>query len=91
MPQFSELLLIYIVFISVVAIVLTIVDKKRSKKRKSERIPESTLMIIGFLGGALPMFITMKAIRHKTRHKKFMIGLPLIIILHVILFLLYIF
>jgi uncharacterized membrane protein YsdA (DUF1294 family) len=42
-------------------------------------------MGIGLVGGALPMYITMKLIRHKTKHKKFMLGLPAEIILHVAL------
>ena len=33
-------------------------------------------MYLGALGGALPMYVTMRIIRHKTKHKKFMIGLP---------------
>ena len=77
--------------ISVVAIVITVADKKASKRRKKKRIPETTLMLVGFFGGALPMYITMKVIRHKTKHKKFMIGLPVIIFLHTIIVLWYIF
>lgn len=91
MPQFSDLLLIYVLVISVVAIVITVADKKASKRRKKKRIPETNLMLVGFFGGALPMYITMKVIRHKTKHKKFMIGLPVIIFLHAIIVLWYIF
>lgn len=40
-------------------------------------------MLLGFFGGALAEYLTMKAIRHKTLHKKFMIGLPLFILIHV--------
>ena len=93
MPHFSELFVFYVFVISLIAVVITIVDKKLSKKKrkKKKRIPEMTLMLIGLFGGALPMYITMRAIRHKTRHKKFMIGLPLEIALHVILLLWYVF
>lgn len=91
MPQFSELILLYFLVISIVAVVVTAVDKKASKRRRKKRIPESTLMFIGLFGGALPMYITMKVIRHKTKHKKFMIGLPVMIVLHAILILWYIF
>ncbi len=42
--------------------------------------------MIGILGAALPMFITMQLIRHKTRHKKFMWGLPAAVLLHAVLF-----
>ncbi len=41
-------------------------------------------MTTGLVGGALLEFLTMKIIRHKTRHKKFMIGLPVMIIIQAI-------
>lgn len=64
-----------------VAAVMTVADKIFAKKGMW-RIPEATLMLVGLLGGALVMFITMRTIRHKTKHKKFMIVLPLMIALH---------
>ena len=81
MSFFSKLSLVYFAVISFVAIIITIVDKSKAK-RDAWRIPEATLMLIGLAGGALPMYVTMKTIRHKTKHKKFMIGLPLEIALH---------
>jgi len=91
MPQFSELLIFYLIVIGVVAVTVTLIDKKRSKIKRSKRIPEVTLMLVGLFGGALPMYVTMKVIRHKTKHKKFMIGLPLEIILHITFLLWYVF
>ena len=82
MPLFSKLLLIYFAVISLVAVIMTLADKFKAK-RDAWRIPEATLMTVGLFGGALAMYITMKTIRHKTKHKKFMIGLPLEIALHV--------
>lgn len=81
MSLFSKLMLIYFAVISVVSIIITIADKSKAK-RDAWRIPEATLMLVGLAGGALPMYVTMKTIRHKTKHKKFMIGLPLEIALH---------
>lgn len=81
MQFFSELIVIYLAVIAAVAVIITIVDKTAAKKNLW-RVPEATLMLIGLFGGALPMFVTMRVIRHKTRHKKFMIGLPLEIALH---------
>lgn len=84
MSLFSKLLLIYFAVISLVAIILTVADKAKAK-REAWRIPEATLMLVGLFGGALPMYVTMKTIRHKTKHKKFMIGLPLEIALHALI------
>ena len=84
MSFFSKLLLIYLAVISLVAIILTVADKAKAK-REAWRIPEATLMLVGLFGGALLMYVTMKTIRHKTKHKKFMIGLPLEIALHALI------
>ena len=81
MPWYINLLIIYFVIVSLVSVVITVADKASAKKG-GWRIPEATLMMIGLFGGALSMYVTMKTIRHKTKHKKFMIGLPLEIVLH---------
>ena len=39
----------------------------------------------GLLGAAGPMYLTMKKIRHKTKHKKFMLGLPAEVLLHLLI------
>lgn len=70
----------YALFISLLAAGLTIHDK-RCAKRHGRRIPERTLMLVGLIGGAPAMYVTMRVIRHKTLHRKFMWGLPAEIIL----------
>lgn len=72
---------IYFAAISLVAVIFTCYDKYASKKLPDRRTPESTLLFISILGGSVVMLATMLAIRHKTKHKKFMIGIPVIIIL----------
>lgn len=71
----------YWALISLFAVCATLWDK-RAARRHRRRVPEATLLLLAVLGGGVCMYITMKAIRHKTLHKKFMIGLPLIILLH---------
>lgn len=44
------------------------------------RVPEKNLLIISALGGSIAMLITMRVIRHKTQHAKFMVGIPAIIV-----------
>lgn len=78
------LIIIYFIVINIVAVVITISDKRKAKKRKW-RIKESTLLLVSVLGGSLAMYITMKKIRHKTQHNKFMIGIPAIMIAQVLL------
>ena len=79
----------YLIIISVLGAIITVYDKIAAKKFPRHRIPEKTLWVIGIAGGALSEFITMKIIRHKTRHKKFMVGLPCITALHIILIAVY--
>ena len=75
-------ILIYLAVISLVAIVVTIADKSKARRSKW-RVPEATLLGISALGGSVAMFITMLLIRHKTKHVKFMLGIPLIIALQI--------
>lgn len=72
-------ILAYAAVISLVSSVVTMWDKSRSKIAGARRVPENTLMLLGALGGAAAMLITMLMIRHKTRHIKFMLGLPIIL------------
>jgi uncharacterized membrane protein YsdA (DUF1294 family) len=81
----------FIITVSVISALLTIYDKIASKKLRKHRVPEKVLLTVALFGGALSEYITMKIIRHKTRHKKFMTGLPVIIFVHVIIFLLHYF
>ena len=71
---------IYVAVISLISIIVTIYDKKIAGTGK-RRVPEATLLMWSALGGSVAMYITMHIIRHKTQHKKFMIGIPLIMIL----------
>ena len=75
----------YLAAISLVSVTVTVYDKIAAKKRPRHRTPEKTLMLLGLFGGATAMYITMLLIRHKTQHKKFMVGLPLFIVLHVLI------
>lgn len=73
-------MLIYFLIISFYSVMLTCSDKRLAVKG-SRRVPEKKLFGAALLGGALAMYITMRTIRHKTLHKRFMTGLPAIIIL----------
>lgn len=70
--------------ISLVGVILTVYDKRIAGSGK-RRVPEATLMAVGLLGAAGPMYLTMKKIRHKTKHKKFMLGLPAEVLLHILI------
>lgn len=80
-----KFLLIYLATISAISCIVTIYDK-RCAIRGKWRVKEFTLLLLSLLGGSVFMYLTMLVIRHKTRKAKFMIGIPLIIILQIIIF-----
>ena len=76
-------ILIYFLIISLVSVIVTVHDKNAAKKKKW-RVPEATLLFLGFIGGAVFMLLTMLIIRHKTQKAKFMVPLPLFSIIHIV-------
>ncbi|MBQ3593452.1 MAG: DUF1294 domain-containing protein [Clostridia bacterium] len=78
----------WILIINAVAFVTAGIDKYLAKKNK-RRISESTLFTIALAGGAVGEYVSMKLFHHKTLHKRFMIGLPVIIAVQLILLYLY--
>ncbi len=79
--------LIYFAAISLITAAVTALDKHKAKKGKF-RISEATLFLFALAGGAASEYITMRLIRHKTLHKRFMIGLPLIVLIQLVAFIL---
>ena len=75
--------IIYIIIISLTAIIITIVDKYKAIHHRW-RISESALILISALGGGAAMYITILIIRHKTQKLKFMLGIPMIIVFELI-------
>ena len=75
-----NLVLYYIVIINILTFIVYGIDKLKAKKGKW-RIPESTLLLLAIIGGSIGAWFGMKVWHHKTMHKKFKYGIPLIIIL----------
>ena len=77
--NFQFWILVYIVAINIVTVIVTLMDKYYAITRKY-RVSENTLISLALLGGCASEYCVMNIIRHKTRKKKFMIGLPLMCI-----------
>ncbi len=71
----------WLVFISGIAFVVMGVDKRLAIHKKY-RVSEATLFLLALLGGSAGGVLGMLCFRHKTRHKLFSVGFPLILILH---------
>ena len=78
------LLAIYLILVNAIAFLLMLIDKQKAKKKKW-RIPEATLMGSAAIGGSIGALAGMYTFRHKTKHPKFTIGVPVILVLQLIL------
>lgn len=74
----------YLVIINALGFLLMLLDKEKAKKG-AWRIPERTLMLVAAVGGSLGALIGMRLFRHKTKHLKFVIGIPVLLVLHIVL------
>ena len=71
-----------IAILNVITLFLYGIDKWKAKKNRW-RIPESTLLLLAVLGGSIGAWLGMKIWHHKTMHKKFKYGIPLILVLQI--------
>lgn len=78
------LLTSYLAMINFIGFALMGIDKYKAKKR-AFRIPEATLFIVAIIGGSAGSLIGMYLFRHKTRHRSFVFGMPLILFLPIAL------
>ena len=78
------LLTIYLILVNAIAFLLMLIDKQKAKKKKW-RIPEATLMGSAAIGGSIGALAGMYTFRHKTKHPKFTICVPVILVLQLIL------
>ena len=76
----EKYILLWLAGINLLALVLCGIDKWKAR-RDRWRIPEKTLFLSAILGGSIGLLVGMHLFRHKTKHKSFTIGVPLIFIL----------
>ncbi len=74
---------IYLLLINVAGLLFMLADKRKAI-RGAWRISETTLMTVAALGGSLGSLMGMYLFRHKTRHPKFSIGLPVLFVIQMV-------
>ena len=74
----------YLIFINIVTFLVYGIDKWKAKQG-SWRISEATLLMLAVIGGTIGALLGMQVWRHKTMHKKFKYGLPLILLAQIVL------
>ena len=83
-----KILITYLLVINFIGFIIMLIDKQRAI-HKEWRIPEKTLIGISIIGGSIGMLLGMSTFRHKTKHKKFTIGVPFILVIQIGLIILY--
>ena len=78
--MFWEILAVYAAVVNLAVFCMFGIDKSRAR-RHQWRIPERRLLAMALLGGSLGALMGMRVFRHKTRHKLFFIGIPLLVVL----------
>lgn len=78
-------LLLYIAAVNIVAFLIMGVDKYKAQRHKW-RISELSIFVVGFIGGGFGVFLGMGLFHHKTKHLKFTLGIPFIMVLNFIMF-----
>ena len=73
---------LYLGGINAVALIVYAADKRIAKKQNGKRrVPERTLLLLSFLGGCVGAMLGMWLVRHKTKHVRFVILVPLSLLL----------
>ncbi|MDD5954327.1 MAG: DUF1294 domain-containing protein [Firmicutes bacterium] len=82
--MFYSIIPLYLIIINASAFLLMLIDKQKAR-RGAWRIPEVTLLASAILGGSVGALAGMYCFRHKTRHVKFSLGIPLILTVQIAL------
>ncbi|MCR1949585.1 MULTISPECIES: DUF1294 domain-containing protein [Clostridium] len=81
----ENIIISYLLIVNIIAFITVYIDKQKAIK-KQWRIKESTIIFIASIGGSIGTYIGMYFFRHKTRHLKFTLGIPLIILIQLSIF-----
>ena len=79
-----KIILGYLLAVNITSFLLYGIDKYKAKKGRW-RISEITLLLMAVIGGSIGAWAGMRLWHHKTMHKKFKYGIPVIIIMQVAL------
>ena len=80
----ENMITIYLLAVNLITFIVYAIDKWKAKKHRY-RISEAKLMTLAALGGSIGALAAMYTFRHKTRHAKFTVGVPVLLILQVAL------
>ena len=76
----ENIIISYLLIVNIIAFITVYIDKQKAIK-KQWRIRESTIIFISLIGGSIGTYLGMYFFRHKTKHLKFTLGIPIIILI----------
>lgn len=79
----GKVVMIYLLTVNTAAFLMMFLDK-RFAVHGQWRIPEKTLFLLAALGGSLGGCLAMRLFRHKTRHRSFAVGFPLLLVVQAV-------
>ncbi len=88
MSVITILLIGYLLIVNVVGFVMMGMDKRRAQKG-AWRISEASLFLVAAIGGSIGSIAGMQVFHHKTKHWYFKYGMPAILILQILIFVLF--
>lgn len=77
-------IIVILAVINIIGFIIVAIDKYKARKGLW-RIPEKTLFLMAVLGGCIGVFVSMLLFRHKTKHLRFMVGIPAIFIIQILI------
>jgi len=80
----TQTIVYYLIALNIVTFLVYGIDKIKAKQ-KIRRIREASLLVLAVLGGSIGALLGMYVWHHKTKHKKFKYGLPLILLAQIAL------
>lgn len=80
-----RVLIAYLAVVNIIAFLIMGIDKYKAKRHKW-RISELNIFIVGFIGGGFGVFLGMSIFHHKTKHLKFTLGIPAVVLFNIIIF-----
>ena len=77
-------IVIYLLSVNLITFLVYGLDKWKAKRDKW-RVPEKTLILLAVIGGTIGALLGMQVLRHKTKHIKFTVGIPVILVAQLVL------
>lgn len=79
----GRMIFLYLLAVNIITFIVFGIDKQRAKNQEW-RISEATLIGLAVIGGSVGALLGMRFFRHKTKHKKFTVGIPVILMIQAV-------